>query len=211
LAALVAVVIVVAAVVVVIVWPDESSGTRSTATAAPRTQQAPSFPTAFPSLPFTIPAMPPTTASAPAGPSALQTADGLNGLLDSIRSRFGDTMGFQLNVYTDYAIIERVAPDNSHVEQDFTYRNGQWQNWGSDTTTSSLDYLADLGAFDAPAVAATLAGSRPTLGASDNSEMYILVMGSEGGGIELAIHSMDPGTGFMQVNADGSVKKVFPP
>jgi serine/threonine-protein kinase len=41
--------------------------------------------------------------------------------------------------------------------------------------------------------------------------MYVLVMGAEGGGIELAIHSMDPGTGFMQVNPDGSVKKVFPP
>jgi serine/threonine protein kinase len=210
LAALVAVIIVVAAVVV-IVWPDESSSKRPTATAAPGTQGLPTFPTAFPSLPFTIPVMPPPTASAPAGPSQLQTADGLNGLLDSIRSRFGDTMGFQLNVYTDYAIIERVAPDNSHVEQDFTYRNGQWQNWGSDTTTSSLDYLADLSAFDVPAVAATLAGSRPTLGASDTSEMYILVMGAEGGGIELAIHSMDPGTGFMQVNPDGSVKKVFPP
>ena len=59
------------------------------------------------------------TASAPAGPSQLQTADGLDGLLDSIRNRFGDNMGFQLNVYTGYAIIERVAPDNSHVEQDY--------------------------------------------------------------------------------------------
>ncbi|WP_123024073.1 serine/threonine-protein kinase [Mycolicibacterium stellerae] len=211
LAALVAVVIVVAAVVVVIVWPDDRPSTRPTATAAPRTQQVPTFPTAFPSLPFTIPTAPPPTASPPAGPSQLQTVDGLNGLLDSIRNRFGDTMGFQLNVYTDYAIIQRVAPDNSHVEQDFTYRNGQWQNWGADTTTTPLDYLADLGAFDVPAVAATLAGARPTLGAPDNSEIYMLVMGAEGGGVELAVHSMAPGTGFMQVNSDGTIKKVFPP
>ena len=55
----------------------------------------------------------------------------------------GDTMGFQLNVYTDYAMVERVAPDNSHVEQDFTYRGGQWQNGGPDTTT--LDYLGAFG------------------------------------------------------------------
>ncbi|MFY9921216.1 MAG: hypothetical protein WAL26_22900 [Mycobacterium sp.] len=211
LATLVTVLVVVAAVVVAIVWPDGSSGTRPTATAAPGTQRPPTLPTAFPSLPFTIPVAPPPTASAPAGPSQLQTADGLTGLLDSIRNRFGDTMGFQLNVYTDYAIVQRVAPDNSHVEQDFTYRNGQWQNWGSDTTTSSLDYLADLSAFDVPAVAATLAGAPQALGAPDNSGMYMLVMGAEGGGIELAIHSMAPGTGFMQVNPDGTIKKVFPP
>jgi serine/threonine protein kinase len=211
LAALVTVLIVVAAVVVIIVWPDDSSASRPTATAAPRTQQAPTFPTAFPSLPFTIPVAPPSTGSSPAGPSQLQTADGLNGLLDSVRNRFGDTMGFQLNVYNDYAIIERVAPDNSHVEQDFTFRNGQWQNWGADTTTSSLDYLADLGAIDVPAVAATLAGAPAALGAPDGSEIYLLVMGAEGGGLELAVHSMAPGTGFMQVNSDGTIKKVFPP
>jgi serine/threonine-protein kinase len=29
--------------------------------------------------------------------------------------------------------------------------------------------------------------------------------------VELSIHSMAAGTGFMQVNPDGSVKKVFPP
>ena len=31
------------------------------------------------------------------------------------------------------------------------------------------------------------------------------------GGVELAIHSTAPGTGFMQVNPDGSIKQVFPP
>ncbi len=146
------------------------------------------------------------------GPAAqLHTVDGLNGLLEAMRNRFGDTMGFQLNVYTDYAMVERVAPDNSHVEQDFTYRGGQWQNWGPDTTTTPLDYLADLSAFDVPAVAATLAGAPQSLGARDNSETYMIVRGAEGGGLELAVHSMAAGTGFMQVNSDGTIKKVFPP
>ena len=53
--------------------------------------------------------------------------------------------------------------------------------------------------------------AHPKLGAPDSSEIYLLVMGAEGGGVELAVHSMAPGTGFMQVNSDGTIKKVFPP
>jgi serine/threonine protein kinase len=211
LGSLVAVLAIAAAVVVVLVWPDGASGPN--AKAEPRQQRQPNVPTAVPSLPFTIsiPTDPPSAAASP-GPSQLQTVDGLNGLLDSIRNRFGDTMGFQLNVYTDYAIIERVAPDNSHVEQDFTYRGGQWQNWGADTTTGAFDVLADLSAFDVPAVAATLAAAPQTLGAPpDNAQLYMIVSGTDGGALELAVHSMAPGTGFMQVNPDGSIKKVFPP
>jgi serine/threonine-protein kinase len=37
------------------------------------------------------------------------------------------------------------------------------------------------------------------------------VEGAEGGVLELAVHSTAPGTGFMQVNPDGSIKEVFPP
>jgi serine/threonine-protein kinase len=120
-------------------------------------------------------------------------------------------MGFQLVAYPDYAVLERVSPTNSHVEQDFMYRGGQWNSWGADTTTSSLDVLADLSAFNADAVAATMAGAPQALGAPDGSQMYLIVEGAEGGGVELAVHSAAPGTGFMQVNPDGSIKKVFPP
>ena len=74
-----------------------------------------------------------------------------------MRSRFGDTMGFQLVVYPAYAVTERVDPKNSHVEQDFMYRDGQWNGWWADTTTSSFDVLADLSAFNVDAVAATFA------------------------------------------------------
>jgi serine/threonine-protein kinase len=128
-----------------------------------------------------------------------------------MRNKFGDTMGFQLVIYPEYAVAERVSPTNSHVEQDFMYRDGQWNNWGPDMTASSLDVLADLSAFNADAVAATLAGAPQTLGAPPGTDSYLIVEGAEGGGLELAIHSSAPGTGYMQVNADGSIKKVFPP
>ena len=144
LGALVAVVIV--AVVVVIVWPDGSSDDRPVTRAQPSAQRLPSAPSTKPSAPGTnsTTVVPTPSASTAAGPTQLHTTDGLSGLLATMRSRFGDTMGFQLVVYPAYAVAERVDPKNSHVEQDFMYRDGQWNGWGADTTTSSFDVLADL-------------------------------------------------------------------
>jgi hypothetical protein len=135
----------------------------------------------------------------------------LKGLLDTMRGHFGETMGFQFVIYPEYAVLERVSPTNSHVEQDFMYRGGQWNGWGADTTTSSFDVLADLSAFNADAVAGLMANAPQTLGAPDGSQTYLIVSGAEGGALELAIHSAAPGTGYMQVNADGTIKKVYPP
>jgi serine/threonine-protein kinase len=91
------------------------------------------------------------------------------------------------------------------------YRDGQWNGWGTDTTTSSFDVLTDLSAFNVDAVAGTLAGAPQALGATDGSQTYLIVEGVEGGGLELAIHSAEAGTGYMQVNPDGSVKQIYPP
>ncbi len=196
-------------VIVVIVWPDGSSGNPATTRAEPTASSTrPSAPGTS-SAPST--SAPTATQSPPAGPGQLHTAEGLSGLLDTIRSKFGDTMGFQFIAYPDYATTARVDPNNSHVKQDYMYRDGQWNSWGSDTTTSSFDVLADLSAFDANAVAATLAGAPQAVGAPDGSKTYLIVEGAEGGGLELSIHSIAPGTGFLEVNPDGSVKEVHPP
>jgi serine/threonine protein kinase len=211
LLALVTVIGIVVAVVIVIIWPDGNSGSRPTTRAQSTEQRLPSASSTRSSVSRTSTSAPTTASSTPKGPGQLQTAEGLTGLLDTFRSKFGDTMGFQLVVYPDYAITERVSPKNSHVEQDFMYRDGQWSAWGSDTTTSSFDVLADLSAFKADAVAATLTGAPNALGATDGSGTYLIVEGVEGGGLELAIHSTEAGTGYMQVNPDGSIKQVYPP
>ena len=209
LLAFVTVIGIVVAVVIVIIWPDGSSSTRPTTRAQSTQQRVPSTSSSRP--PVSSTSAPTSTQSTPNGPSQIQTADGLKGLLDTYRSRFGDTMGFQLVIYPEYAITERVSPKNSHVEQDFMYRDEQWSGWGTDTTTSSFDVLTDLSAFNADAVAATLAGAPKALGATDGSQTYLIVEGVEGGGLELAIHSVEAGTGYMQVNPDGSVKQIYPP
>jgi hypothetical protein len=128
-----------------------------------------------------------------------------------MRDRFGDTIGYELVVYPEYAITDRADPKNSHVKQSYTYRGGRWSDWAPDTSTSSFDVLADLGAFNVNAVTALSASAPKSLGAQDGTRTYLIVEGAEGGGPSLAIHSAAPGTGFMEVNADGSVKQVHPP
>jgi serine/threonine protein kinase len=210
-------VVVVAAVVLVIIWPNFSSPDQPVARNQPSGQRipstsgTPSSPGAKSSTPSASTSAPTSTAATPNGPTQLQTAEGLSGLLDTMRGKFGDTTGFQLVVYPEYAITERVSPKNSHVEQDFMFRGGQWSSWGSDTTTSSFDVLADLSAFDANAVAGLLASAPQQLGAEDGSQTYLIVEGAEGGGLKMSIHSAAPGTGYMEVNADGSIKEIHPP
>jgi serine/threonine protein kinase len=209
-ALLAVVTVLIVAIVLIFTWPDNKSNNQTV-----NASQRPPTPIVIPSFPsfpgFTVPTQAPMPA-AQNGPSALQTVDGLNKLIASIKDKFGDTMGFQLTVYTEHAVIERVSPENQHVEQDFIlYDGGQWQSWGSDTTTSSLDYLADLAKFNVTEVVNTLNGAPQNLGAKDNSQSYLIVEGAEGGGIELAIHSMEAGTGYMQVNPDGTIKQIYPP
>jgi serine/threonine protein kinase len=214
IAALFLAVIVIAVAVVVIIWPgkrssgDQARGTQSSG------QDGTFVPGAKPSASAAAPGTSSSTAptqSTTNGPTQLQTADGLNGLIANIRSRFGDTMGYQLVIYPNYAALERVDPKNSHVTQNWMYRGGDWSNWAPDMTTTPLDYLADLSAINVNAVTATLAGSAQSLGAPDNTQSYLIVKGAEGGGLELSIHSTAAGTGFMEINADGSVKKIYPP
>jgi serine/threonine protein kinase len=214
-AALVTVVVLGGAGIAYVMWPESGSSDQPAATNDPSAQLFPSMPTGpggtvgYPTGGMSTPAS--TAASVPPGPSQLQTADGLTNLIGTIKAKFGDAMGFKLVVYPDYAIMDRVSPTNKHVDQSFMYRGGSWNKWGSDTSTSSFDVLADLGAINAQAVAATMAGAPPQLGAEPGSQMYLIIEGEDGSGLGLAIHSTAPGTGYMQVNADGTIKQIYPP
>ena len=177
--------------------------TPSTRRVDPSTRTNTSAPTANSSTPVPTP-------STQKGPTQLHNADGLNGLLATMRERFGDTMGFRVVIYPDYASTDRVDPKNEHVKQNYLYRDGDWKAWAPAMSTASFDHLADLGAFNVNAVSETLAAAPRTLGAPDGSKTYLIVDGAEGG-LELAIHSAAPGTGFMEVNPDGTVKKLHPP
>jgi hypothetical protein len=149
--------------------------------------------------------------SAPAGATALQTTDGLNGLLNQIRSRFGDTMGYELTVYADYAILDRADPQNSKHKKGYYYKGGSWSDFGGTEHVSSSDALVDLSKFDSAAVAAKLAGAGQALNVPNPTSTYLIVEGQEGGKARIAIYASGNGdSGYMDINPDGSVLQSHP-
>jgi hypothetical protein len=161
----------------------------------------------------TKPMLPHSAGSQPsaAGPTQLQTPDGLNGLLAQIRGKFGDTMGYQLTVYPDYAVLERADPQNSQHKKTYLYKGGSWRDSGETEHVTPLDFLVDLGKFDPAAVAARMAGAAQPLNVPNPTSTYLIVEGSDDGSTRIAIYASGNGDdGYMNINPDGSVKEMHP-
>ncbi|MGZ6780899.1 MAG: hypothetical protein ACXVGO_18140, partial [Mycobacterium sp.] len=96
-----------------------------------------------------------------APPANLQSAEGLSRVIDEIRKRFGDTMGYELAVMSDQAILARPDPTAEGSKLIYTFHGG----WGDPSTRSrsDTDDLTDLGAFDIPAAAAAIRNAPQTL------------------------------------------------
>jgi serine/threonine-protein kinase len=208
-------IVVIAAVVLVINWQSDSPSSVASSNRRPTdtpSASIPSFtlPSNFPS--FSIPAMPGMTPGQTQGTEQLLTADGLTGLLTSIREKFGDTMGFRMVVYPEYASLNRPDPADSRRNQGYDYRNGAWTTGIIATSISPLDNLGDLGKFDVAAVTAQIPGVAQKFDFKNPDASYLIVEGEEGGNLRIAIYASDHGlSGRVEVNPDGSVSKVYPP
>ena len=91
-------------------------------------------------------------------PKQLQSLGGLTGLLEQMRQRFGDTMGFGLTIYSDYAVLTRPDPADDRRKLSYSYRGGF--DDPSASTKSDNDVQVDLGAFDVKTVV-VCSGERP--------------------------------------------------
>ena len=91
----------------------------------------------------------------------LQSAEGLAHLIDAIRTRFGDTMGYELAVMPDGAMLARPDPTDERSKLVYTFHGG----WGDPSTRSrsDTDDLTDLAAFDVAAAAAAMRNAPETL------------------------------------------------
>jgi serine/threonine-protein kinase len=171
------------------------------------------FPSNFPS--FSIPQMPgqipgQTTGSGPQG--QLLTTDGLNGLLTSMREKYGDTMGFRLVVYPEYASLQRPDPQDARRSQSYDYRGGSWSTGIIATSVGPFDHLVDLGKFDVAAVTAQIPGVPKQFNFTNPDASYLIIDGNEDGTVGVSIYSSDHGlTGYVKLNSDGTVNKVYPP
>lgn len=146
-------------------------------------------------------------------PRRLQSLGGLTGLMEQTRKRFGDTIGFRLVIYPDYAVMDRPDPNDERRRLSYTYRGG----WG-DPTGSAKDRDAvsvDLGKFDPTATVGILRGAPETLGIkqSDVKTTYLIIEPTMDpttpGALSLSVYvSSDYGSGSITFTGDGTVKQV---
>ena len=111
------------------------------------------------STPTATPEDPPPVVLTP--PPNLHTEEGMTRVIDEIRTRFGDTMGYELAIMPDEAMLARPDPTNDQSKLIYPFERG----WGdpSDRPRSDTDDLTDLGAFDVAAAAAAVAAAPETL------------------------------------------------
>jgi hypothetical protein len=147
-------------------------------------------------------------------PKQLQSLGGLTGLLEQMKQKFGDTTGYRLVVYPDYASLDRPDPKEERRQLSYTYRGG-WDD-PSVGSKSSDARVVDLAKFDMKAIVGVLRGAPETLGIkqSDVKSTYLIFDPSGDptappDTLEISIYvSSDYGGGNIELNPDGSVKRI---
>jgi hypothetical protein len=146
-------------------------------------------------------------------PTQLHSLGGLTGLIEQMKQRFGDTMGYRLVIYPEYASLTRPDPSEERRELDFTYRGG----WGdpSSSPKSDDDTLVDLGKFDVTTVVGLLRGAPETLKIkqADVKNTYLILEPSRDpttpDALSMSIYvSSDYGSGYIQLDGAGNVKQI---
>jgi hypothetical protein len=146
-------------------------------------------------------------------PRQLQSLGGLTGLLEQMKKKFGDTMGYRLVIYSDYASLDRPDPADDRRTLNYFYRGG-WDDPSAGSKGNGA-VVVDLAKFDAKAVVGVLRGAPETLNIkpSDVKNTYLIVEPSGDstapGTVAISIYvSSDFGSGYIELNGDGSVKRI---
>lgn len=149
-------------------------------------------------------------------PRQLQSLGGLNGLFEQMKKKFGDTMGYRLVIYPDYASLDRPDPADERRTLSYSYRGG----WDDPSTGSkgSETTPVDLAKFDTKAVVGILRGAPETLNMKpgDVKSTYLNIEPSDDptapGTVSISIYvSSDFGSGYIELNPDASVKRISYP
>ncbi len=146
-------------------------------------------------------------------PRQLHSLGGLNGLLEQMRQKFGDTLGYSLVIYPDYAVLDRPDPGDARRELSYTYRGGfddpSTGAKGSDTRA------VDLGKFDVAAIVGVLRGAPETLNIKPGEVRSIYLTldpardPTNPEALEISVYvSSEFGSGYITLNPDGSVKRI---
>lgn len=150
-------------------------------------------------------------------PRQLQSLGGFTGLFEQMRKKFGSTMGYELDIHSDMAYLERPDPQDNRRTMDYQYRGGWGDPSGSPSALDASDRLVDLSKFDYEKVLAIVRGAPDTVGVAraDVSDTWLRVSPSEDPStpeaVEIEIHvSSDFGGGHIELYPDGSTKAIWP-
>ena len=74
-------------------------------------------------------------------PKQLHSLGGLTGLVEQMKQKFGDTNGYRLIVYPDYASLDRPDPNDDRRQLSYTYRGGSgYIQLGADGSVKQINY-----------------------------------------------------------------------
>jgi hypothetical protein len=149
-------------------------------------------------------------------PKQLQSLGGLTGLFEQMRQRFGDTMGYGLTIYPEYAVLSRADPTDERRKLSYSYRGG-FDDPSTSAKDAERDVLVDLAAFDIKETVAILRGAPETVGLQPKDvkadSTYLSIDPSRDpvapGTLTLrASVSSDFGSGSITFAGDGTLKRV---
>lgn len=148
-------------------------------------------------------------------PRQLQSLGGLNGLFEQMRQKFGDTKGYDLTIFDDYASLERPDPNEPRRVLSYSYRGG-WDD-PSETSAGSDARLVDLAAFDVPTFVGLIRGAPETLGIdpAEVKSLHVSIgpntdMTAPPESIEISIYVSPQfgNSGYIEFNGDATVKRI---
>ncbi len=148
-------------------------------------------------------------------PRQLQSLGGLTGLLEQMRQKFGDTKGYSISIFEDYASLERPDPNEPRRALSYYYRGG-WDD-PNETSVSSDDKVVDLGAFDVPKIVGLIRGAPESVGIKPDEVKNTHVsiepnsdITAPPGSIEISVYVTPKfgNSGYISLNGDGTVKRI---
>jgi hypothetical protein len=149
-------------------------------------------------------------------PRQLHSVGGLTGLIEQMKQKFGDTNGYRLPVYPDYASLTRPDPGEERRELNYTYRGG-WDDPSTSSKSSDATEI-DLSQFDIKTVVGVLRGAPETLDIkpADVTSTYLNIDPASDpttpGALEVSIYvSSDYGSGYVEMDGAGNIKNISYP
>ena len=190
-----------------LIWGLHRDGPASSRPSASTAGPTPSTPSAG------GPAVIPTNTASPQPPAQLLTLSGVTGVLAQMRTQFGDSLGYQLNIYQDKAVLQRPDTANPHKVIEWIYRNGSWTNRGASTAVFSDSAVGDVSKFDVQAVIGVLHDAPQTLQLYGAVTTFLSIESLKDSSLYLNINVSDNArrSGSIVVAADGSVTEIERP